>query len=223
MANYTVKFACGHEGQVSLVGKGDERRRKIAYFETSGMCKECYKKQMQEQAKEAAKEKTAKVDITTEYNEVVVTMILSGEHDAEQLKQAGYANNKKVIRAKSQKELEKQLAPVMSEVKEMGYKYDFEHGRKLLASMRDEMNAAWNKTDAEIESEKQKANSKPNDNCYDFMREKHGDDFQRWNKKIYGGKGYYNYYINGEKFSMSDEQCKAIVTYREKLKEWKVQ
>lgn len=42
MANYTVKFNCGHSEQISLVGPTKDRERKIAYFEEQGQCSKCY-------------------------------------------------------------------------------------------------------------------------------------------------------------------------------------
>ena len=45
---YTILMSCGHQVTVDLVGKNSERERKIKYFETQGLCKECYKKEMQE-------------------------------------------------------------------------------------------------------------------------------------------------------------------------------
>lgn len=48
---YEVKFSCGHEGVVDLVGKTDSRERRIAYLEAYGLCPECYK--AQKEAKKA--------------------------------------------------------------------------------------------------------------------------------------------------------------------------
>ena len=52
MAKYTVLMSCGHEEEVVLTGNSSDRERKIAYFEKSGLCKECYKKEMQKKAEE---------------------------------------------------------------------------------------------------------------------------------------------------------------------------
>lgn len=38
---YEVTFSCGHTGTVQLYGKGDERERKIRYFEEYGVCSAC--------------------------------------------------------------------------------------------------------------------------------------------------------------------------------------
>ena len=40
---YTVTFSCGHTEEVELFGKGSDRERKIAWYEKSGLCPECYK------------------------------------------------------------------------------------------------------------------------------------------------------------------------------------
>ena len=49
---YTVKMSCGHEEQIELFGPGTEREKKIQYYQTSGLCKECYRKQVEEREKE---------------------------------------------------------------------------------------------------------------------------------------------------------------------------
>lgn len=47
-------FSCGHTGTVQLYGKGDERERKIRYFEEYGVCSECYKERRAKKQKLAA-------------------------------------------------------------------------------------------------------------------------------------------------------------------------
>lgn len=58
MAQYEVKFSCGHTGIIQLFGKETDRQRKISWYEKHGLCPECYRKQ-QEEEKKAAAEKTA--------------------------------------------------------------------------------------------------------------------------------------------------------------------
>lgn len=41
---YEVTFSCGHTSTVDLVGKGEDRKRKIKWYEDFGDCPECYKK-----------------------------------------------------------------------------------------------------------------------------------------------------------------------------------
>jgi hypothetical protein len=38
-------MGCGHEDTVELFGKTADRERKIDWFKSEGMCKECYRKQ----------------------------------------------------------------------------------------------------------------------------------------------------------------------------------
>lgn len=59
MANYKINPTCGHQYDVQLFGKGDERHRKIEYFET-GICPTCWKKQQEEKrAKESQENQSA--------------------------------------------------------------------------------------------------------------------------------------------------------------------
>lgn len=51
MAKYNVDFACGHSGEVNLLGKTKERHRKIEWLEQNGECSACYAEQ---KAKERA-------------------------------------------------------------------------------------------------------------------------------------------------------------------------
>lgn len=54
MAHYTVKFSCGHEADIQLFGNTASRERKIRYYEESGLCPACYKKQLEESKRELA-------------------------------------------------------------------------------------------------------------------------------------------------------------------------
>ena len=43
MAQYTVKFSCGHEETIQLYGPGADRERKMDYYKNYGLCSVCYK------------------------------------------------------------------------------------------------------------------------------------------------------------------------------------
>ena len=58
MAQYEVKFSCGHTATIELYGKEKDRQRKIAWYEENGLCPDCYRKQ-QEEEKKAEAEKVA--------------------------------------------------------------------------------------------------------------------------------------------------------------------
>ena len=45
MAKYEVKYLCGHTCTVQLLGKNEERQRKIKYYENYCVCPDCYRGQ----------------------------------------------------------------------------------------------------------------------------------------------------------------------------------
>ena len=77
MAKYTVRMSCGHEQEVELFGKHSERRKKIDFFENSGLCKECYKKKRQEKQESETFSFHVSVSTATESN-VIEVISLSG-------------------------------------------------------------------------------------------------------------------------------------------------
>lgn len=52
---YDVTFSCGHTEEVQIYGKSEERENKIRYYKKSGLCSECYKKQMDKENAENCK------------------------------------------------------------------------------------------------------------------------------------------------------------------------
>lgn len=62
MAKYSVTFSCGHTATIQLFGKETDRQRKIKWYEESGLCPDCYRKQQEEEKKkrEEAEAKEAK-------------------------------------------------------------------------------------------------------------------------------------------------------------------
>lgn len=65
MSWYEGKYSCGHEGRVNIIGPTKDRQRK-ADWHFSGMCPECYKKQLEEEraaANKEAAEKSAEMEL----------------------------------------------------------------------------------------------------------------------------------------------------------------
>ncbi len=60
---YDVTYSCGHEGVVQLYGKGSERERKIEWYESCGLCPECYKAHMREEEAKLVKDIESKFDL----------------------------------------------------------------------------------------------------------------------------------------------------------------
>lgn len=42
---YNITYSCGHDGVVDLIGPGKDRENKLAWYESKGLCPECYKVQ----------------------------------------------------------------------------------------------------------------------------------------------------------------------------------
>lgn len=87
-------MSCGHEQEVTLFGKNSDRERKIHYFETQGLCKECYKKEMEEIA--ASQPFSLNIDIlpyiNNENGEILLFMWFDGNTKPykDQIKEIGY-------------------------------------------------------------------------------------------------------------------------------------
>ncbi len=56
MAKYQVTYSCGHAGTVQLFGKSNDRERRIQWYESAGLCPECYQAQLQ-QSREVASQR----------------------------------------------------------------------------------------------------------------------------------------------------------------------
>ena len=53
---YDIKFSCGHEGRVQIIGKSQIRENKAKWYEAQ-LCKDCYKKMLAENKRKEEKEK----------------------------------------------------------------------------------------------------------------------------------------------------------------------
>ena len=60
MGKYTVNFSCGHKAKIDLCGKLKDRYAEIEYFESYGLCPQCYKEVMEEKCDKERAEKRAK-------------------------------------------------------------------------------------------------------------------------------------------------------------------
>lgn len=57
MSYYKIKFSCGHEGEVKIIGGNSQTREAKAKWYEGELCKECYKKMMAEKKIEDEKKK----------------------------------------------------------------------------------------------------------------------------------------------------------------------
>lgn len=218
MAKYTVLMSCGHEDTVELFGKNSERERKIAYFEANGLCKECYKKKMQDQIEAEG----------FHFNASVLPLI--DENDGEILLFVWFSGNTK---------------PYREEIKGLGgYRWTEKQIDDNFSFRKPSM--CWNKTIKlkDLQDEITKAVSIGADSVvsdrglfaminYQIAVDKQNEwkkiksqvsaiekpsapvvlKGHKWNQKIYGRAGNYSIYPDGEKVSITDEEAEEIKAY----------
>lgn len=229
MAKYTVLMSCGHEDTVELFGKSADRERKIEYFKTNGLCKECYKKQIEEQQAEKGFRFNATVlpDINHNNGEIQLFVWFDG-------------NTK----------------PYKDSIKELGgYRWtECEAAINYFSVTRPEM--CWGKAIdlKDLLTETQKAESIGAESAvieanlfsmahYRIALEKHNAWIEnakkiasipepeipeivtghKWNQKIYGRAGYYSIYPDGVKTQITDEQAEELSDYLKQLEDYQQQ
>ncbi len=228
MAWWTLKYACGHgEHDVQLYGKRKDRESKAAWYEANVVCPDCYKKQCRE------KEANAPKELYGNYRSPLVFVVTAkGDRDnnKDALKEIGFKWHSNFateswsldysIPFRSLEELKERYEALLKKVEPLGYK---PYKDKPFAGL-GAYDLSWIEADLEQYNDYQKVKASippaPDDSCFDFMRERHGDDFRRWNGKIYGRAGGYNYYVNNVRYSLTDEQKDAIDAYRKEKEAW---
>lgn len=87
MAKYEITYACGHEGVVSLFGKGSDREYQLKRY-SQGVCPDCYKKQLDEENKALG----VVLHLTCDHDTEVIKIIAYGDTYAhkEELKALGF-------------------------------------------------------------------------------------------------------------------------------------
>ena len=219
MAKYTILMSCGHEDTIELFGKTADRERKIEYFKSSGLCKECYKKQMQE--KEEAEGLI--------FNATVLPYI--DDDDGSILLNVWFSGNTKLYK---------------DDIKSLGgYRWGERESADDFFSV-NKPPMCWNKIIKldDLKNEITKATSIGADNVisdsglfamvhYQIALEKQKEwrekkdkiakiekpscppvlKGHKWNQKIYGKSGNYSIYPDGEKVSITDEEAEEIKAY----------
>lgn len=220
MAKYEITMSCGHIEVKELFGKNSDREDKIRYFERQGLCRDCYKKVKQEEAKAEGLVFNVSVlpDVDNEDGSILLQIYFSGD-------------------TMSHKDEIKSLG---------GYRWDEkqESGFNLLFAKNHVL--CWNKIIKldDLQAEAAKADSigaVNNAICFDLFssvdyqfalekqaawKEKHEKIAMikrpaapavlaghKWNQKIYGKSGNYSVYTDGEKVEITDEQAEEIKIY----------
>jgi hypothetical protein len=207
---YNITFSCGHKGVVDLVGSGKERERKLDWYQTSGMCPECYKEQ--KRAEEAAKPLTLTVKCDP-YNQTIV-LVWSGNTMPvkDQIKELGYQWGAPPSAG---------WLGILAMHAESFAWHKFVALEELDAALKAagalEPQIVNNVTDADIiayrevaakRAEKQSkidAIAKPI--CPNVLKG------HKWNGNIYGRSGNYTIYPDGIKTSITDAEVKEIEAY----------
>lgn len=227
MAKYTVLMSCGHEETIDLVGKVSERYRKIDYFKENGLCKECYKKKMEE---ESSKE-------PFNFNATVLPYI--NEENGNILLNVWFSGNTK---------------PYKDNIKSLGgFKWSERSSADDYLSLK-KSPMCWNKNIEldDLKNEIQKAKSIGAESIisddglfgminYGIAIEKHKEWEKKynkikyikrhnvpeiigkhdWNWKIYGKSGNYSIYLDGEKIVITDKQAEELEEYIHAEEEYK--
>lgn len=229
MAKYTVRMSCGHEQEVELFGKYSERRKKIDFFENSGLCKDCYKRKMQE--KQESETFSFHVRVSTDIDEEDGSILLNvwfegntkphkddiksigGYRWSERQSAADFFSEKmsplcwtKTIK---HSELEKEVL--------MASEIGADTGKIL------DDNDFFETTNYQIALQKQKKWKKIKDKIESIEKPEVPDILagHRWNYNIYGRKGNYSIYLDGKKTSISDQKAEEITDYLIKNEEYK--
>lgn len=215
---YNIKFSCGHTGTVYLQGSMAERQRKIEYYKEEGLCKECYKKHMEEQAiKEGFKFNLSVLpEVNGEDGEMLFSAWFSGDTKPhkDEIKSLGYTWGSKDIYSNGQKcwikiikkgDIDKEVEKSKSigatfvdcDITKMEY-----YNAALNAQRR------WRK-----KSKKISQLNKPE--VPDIIKGR------EWNRVIYGKSGNYTIYLDGVKTYITDAEAKEIKTYLNLNREYK--
>lgn len=232
MAKYDINYACGHGSYTEqLYGKRTERDSKIAWLESNKVCPDCYKAKMA--AQDAAAPKVATINLVTGA-EPVLACEITGQIDANKdaLYALGYrwrdsaaggmlgyfslARPKRALALVAKVESEESgkdwIRARQRELDVLGYglkiglnDFDFAYLGKLVA---DRTAASDAKSQARARlAEIEAADPKPAPSALFHRIEKiHAEKGQKWNGKIYGKKGGYNFYIANEKYTATDAE-----------------
>ncbi len=223
---YTIMMSCGHEDTVVLFGKEKERDRKIEYFKYHGLCKECYKKKMEEEAKKEGFVFNASVLPYIDNNDgsILLSVWFSGytKPHKDEIKSLGdytwseresandfYSTsvplcwNKVIKLEKLQEEITKAVSiGADSVVSDKGLFADASYQIALSQQKK------WHEKKEKIDEIEKPVVPEVLRGC-------------RWNQKIYGKSGNYSIYPNGEKTTITDEQAEEIKTYLELKEDYK--
>ncbi len=211
---YTVRCSCGHNDVVELYGKGADRERKIAWYETSGVCVECYK--AAKRAEEAVKPIVATVKVSGNLGKVVIVLSGNVYPQKDDFKARGYFWSAdtddmsdelggKVVKAwrktfevneKGQEALEKEI--------------------EILKAQGVEVKEMINPVDAKLAQDKNAEESAEAEEISKIEKPAEPEMVagRRWNGNIYGSDKYgYRVYLDNKEIKITEEQKEMLEGY----------
>lgn len=217
---YVVMMSCGHEETIDLIGKNADRDKRIKYLEQNGLCKECYKKEMQEKDRNEpfSFHATALPYIDKKTGSILVNVWFAGntmphKDDIKTLKtRYSWGERKSAMDhiATTRPPLcwnttiaLDALQEEMESAKSIGAEcIALEAGLFAEVNYQIAVNKhkEWEETHAKIA-----AIEKPS--IPDILKD------HRWNQKVYGKAGNYSIYLDSKKVDISDEQASEIKSY----------
>lgn len=210
---YEVKMSCGHEQEVSLFGKSSERERKIRFFETQGMCRECYKEHMKE--REGMQFNASVLPYIDDKNgSIMVNVWFSGNTTPykDNIKALGYKWSERTSDLYSVKRpqmcwnkniKEEDLGKETKKALSIGAN-DLSSDDDLFATLHYQM-AAQKKKEWTTRNNKIKRLKKPDRPA--ILNE------SRWNGKIYGKEPCYHIFLDSKRTELTNDEAEALKKY----------
>ncbi|MBN9424504.1 MAG: hypothetical protein BGO63_11270 [Candidatus Accumulibacter sp. 66-26] len=246
MAKYDVTYACGHAGTEQLFGKVSERERRLAWIEANKVCAECYK--AQKTAEDATAPMMAKLVIVPAA-EPIISIEVAGQIEAHKdaLYEAGYSwsdstagglvgylsvSKPKRVLSKWHKltlSVDEAAAWINTEggaLATIGYKLindigdlDMSYIGQLLQRQQSEHDAKAVARAAfdEIKARDPRPVRSPLRERIAALEASSGG---KWNGKIYGKPGGYNFYVADTKYSATDAEVAERASINAAIDAW---
>lgn len=246
MSQYTIKYACGHGSTTkNLTGKVSERERYVEWAESTLVCPDCFK--AKKAAEDASAPRLAKITLVPAA-EPIIAIEISGqiETNKESLYGLGYhwsdstagglmgyfsTQRPTRVLAKIHKiqgadavaawinEQAAELTPLGYAIKDGLSALDMAYIAKLCADKND-------KEDAKAAAKARLAEIKANDPRPEIsplrkrIAEIEAKTGKKWNSKIYGKAGRYNFYVADNQYSATDAEVSEREAINKAIDAW---
>lgn len=232
MAKYTINFACGHgSSQKQLYGTSSDRTRKIEWMEANMVCPECYKEA--KKAEDSAAQKIGKICLVPA-STPIISIEVAGQIEAnkEALYELGYKWSDStsgglmgylsihrpsrvlalLCKVESPDQAGAWISKQQAALKALGYEITDDLNdldRAYLADIVSKQQATADAKAAaaarlaEIQAADPKPPVSPLRARIAALEKSSG---KKWNGKIYGKEGCYNFYVADNKYSATDTE-----------------